>query len=579
MAGGQKTKMEELTVRRAAFWVAAAALLATMGAAQVSSALQETQNWDEGIFLAAGYSYWKTGDFRMNRDHPPLFKLLFALPLLPLDPSLPGNRQVWDSADAPDFGYRFMHQNRVPADTLLFRGRVVAILLTLVFGFVLVLWTRREFGAAPAVLALFLFAFDPNLIAHGRYVTADLIVTLFIFLAAVTWAKFLETNRYRELVVAAVMLSLALVSKYSALFLPPLLLLFYLFRWWQEGRGGRLSLKHLAFSVVIAGMICAATVGLVYGPETVRSIHGPRLTAQVDRSTPASVVLRGFGKRLGLPAHPYLVGLHQQAVHNHIGHPAYLLGRQSPRGWWYFFPVVFAVKTPTAVLLLCVACLGLALLRLVRAGPLAALGGLRAIPPRWFVLAVTPAVFFLLCMSSHINIGVRHLLPVYPFLFVLLAAAVFQGRFRRARAALLALVVAVLLAESVRIYPHYLSFFNTLAGGPGRGPEYLVDSNIDWGQDVKKLRKYLDSIGWKEPVCFCYFGRADITYYGIEYHDLPGTDDFAGREQVDCIAAISVTPLHDVYMGSTSYRWLRERTPMAKVGYSIYVYDLRKPKP
>lgn len=567
---------------RAAFWVAVAALLATMGAVQVSSALQETQTWDEGIYLAAGYSYWKTGDFRMNRDHPPLFKLLFALPLLPVNPSLPTDRQVWDSADHAGFSYQFIHQNRVPADTLLFLGRAGAILLTLVFGLVLVLWTRREFGAAPAVLALFLFAFDPNLIAHGRYVTADLTVTLFIFLTAVTWAKFLETKRTRDLVVASAMLSLALVSKFSALFLPPLLLLFYLFRWWQEGRGGRLSMKHLTLSLVIAGTICVATISVVYGPETVRSIHGPRLTALVDRSTPVSAVLRWFGKRLGLPAHPYLVGLHRQAVHDHLGHPAYLLGQQSPKGWWYYFPVVFAVKTPTAVLLLCAVCFGLALLWLVRAGPLAALKGLRAMPLRWMVLAVTPAVYFLLCMLSHINIGVRHLLPVYPFLFVLLAAVLFHGRldrFRGARAALLALVIAVQVAESVRIYPNYLAFFNTLAGGPGRGPEYLVDSNIDWGQNLKKLRKYLDSIGWKQPVCVAYFGRASMSYYGIEYQGLPATDDLAGRSQADCIAAISVTLLHDVYTGSTSFRWLRERTPMAKVGYSIYVYDLRKPKP
>ncbi|MGC9969809.1 MAG: phospholipid carrier-dependent glycosyltransferase [Bryobacteraceae bacterium] len=567
---------------RAAFWAAVAALLVTMGAVQVLSALQETQTWDEGIYLAAGYSYWKTGDYRMNREHPPLFKLLFALPLLPLNPSLPADRQVWDTADQADFSYQFMHQNRVPADTLLFLGRAGAILLTLLFGLLLVLWARREFGAAPAVLALFLFAFDPNLIAHSRYVTADLMVTLFIFLAVVTWAKFLETKRYRDLVLAAAMLSLALVSKFSALFLLPLLLLFYLLRWWQEGRGGRLSAKHLAVSLVIAGTICVATVCVVYGPETVRSIHGPRLTAVVDRSTPVSAALHWFGKRLGLPAHPYLVGLHAQAVHDHLGHPAYLMGQHSQTGWWYYFPVVFAVKTPTAVLLLCAACFGLALLWLARAGPLVALRGLRAIPLRWLVVSLTPAVYFLLSMLSHINIGIRHLLPVYPFLFVLLAAALFHkrlDRFRWARAGLLALVIAVLLAESVGIYPHYLAFFNTLAGGPGRGPEYLVDSNIDWGQDLKKLRKYLDSIRWKQPVCVAYFGRASMTYYGIEYQGLPTTDDLTGRGQVDCLAAISVTLLHDVYLGSASYRWLRERTPMAKVGYSIYVYDLRKPKP
>jgi 4-amino-4-deoxy-L-arabinose transferase-like glycosyltransferase len=475
-----------------------------------------------------------------------------------------------------------MHQNRVPAGTLLFAGRAGAILLTLLFGLLLALWTRREFGAAPAVLALFLFAFDPNLIAHGRYVTNDVLVTLFIFLAVVTWARFLETKRTRDLVLASVMLGLALVSKFSALFLLPVLLLFYLFRWWQEGRGGRLSVKHLAVSLVITGTICVAMIGVVYGPETLRWLRGPRLTMVLDPATPVSATLHRIGKRLPVPSHPYVIGLIQQAAHDHLGHPAYLLGRQSPRGWWYYFPVVFAVKTPTAVLLLSAACLGLALLWLARAGPRAALRGLRAIPLHWLVVSATPAVYFALCMLGHINLGIRYLLPVFPFLFVLLAATLFHqrlDRFRGARAALLALIIAVQVAESARIYPNYLAFFNTLAGGADHGPEYLVDSNIDWGQDLKKLRRYLDSIHWKEPICVAYFGRASMTYYGIEYQGLPVTDDLAGRSQVDCIAAISATMLHDVYIGSASFRWLRERTPMAKVGYSIYVYDLRKPKP
>ncbi|MGO9130424.1 MAG: hypothetical protein ACLQIS_11895, partial [Bryobacteraceae bacterium] len=147
------------------FWAAAALLLAAMGGAQVTSALQETETWDEGIHLAAGYSYLKTGDFRLNPEHPPLFKLLCALPLVALHPKLPLEDASWTKGDQQEFSDAFMYQNRVPARKMLFVARLVTIALTLGLGLALVLWTRRKFGAVAALGALSLYAFDPNLIA------------------------------------------------------------------------------------------------------------------------------------------------------------------------------------------------------------------------------------------------------------------------------------------------------------------------------------------------------------------------------------------------------------------------------
>lgn len=547
------------------FWAAVAALLAAMGTAQVTSALQETQTWDEAIHIAAGYSYLKTGDYRLNREHPPLFKLLCAAPLLALDPRLPLEDATWRDSDQVVFGDIFLYKNRVSPETMLFLARLPIIALTLILGLALALWTRRQFGPAAGAAALFLYAFDPNFIAHGHYVTSDLIAAAFIFLAAIAWMRFVESRRWRDLVVAGIVIGLALVSKFSAVFLLPLLVIFYWFRRWQAGSGA-LSLRHFAVSAAIAGAISVAIIALVYGPESIRCWRGPKLRQVVDTSTPVGKVLFQAGKRLGLPAHPYLVGISDLAVHDKVGHDAYLMGMQSHDGWWYYFPVVFAVKTPLSVLALLALAAGIGLRRF----------RLRAVKLRWLVLLLPPLVYFAMCMHSRINLGVRHLLPVYPFLYAAAGAALMTGK-RPVRVVSFMLMLG-LTAESVAIYPHYLAFFNAAAGGPDNGPRYLVDSNLDWGQDLKNLKAYVDR-HHIDKLCVCYFGRSSMEYYKLEYTDLPRTDELRQRAGIDCVGAISATALQDVYVGKDAYSWLRARQPMAKIGYSIYLYDLRKGSP
>jgi hypothetical protein len=256
------------------------------------------------------------------------------------------------------------------------------------------------------------------------------------------------------------------------------------------------------------------------------------------------------------------------------GHSAYLLGQVSKFGWWYYFPVVFAVKTPTAVLALVVLCLGVGVSRLARGFRSVTVAALRNLPFRWVVVALPMTVYGAILLTSRVDLGVRYLLPAYPFLFILLAAVVM----RKPKVWLIAVVMAVQLFEVVRIYPDYLAFFNTVSGGPGNGPRYLADSNIDWGQDLKKLRKYLETTAPKANVCFSYFGTASQAYYFLPSRYLPETKDVELRKNVDCVAAISVTQLVGVYSSPETFRWLRDKKPIAKVGYSMYVYDLRKGK-
>jgi hypothetical protein len=139
----------------------------------------------------------------------------------------------------------------------------------------------------------------------------------------------------------------------------------------------------------------------------------------------------------------------------------------------------------------------------------------------------------------------------------------------------LLLIPAALMAESLAVYPHYLAFFNTVAGGPGAGPRYAVDSNIDWGQDLKKLKHWMDARGTRK-ICLCYFGKALPTYYGVENAEPPQAYEHEHWKQLDCFTAVSVTPLVGVYTPRERFERLRRMQPVAKIGYSIYVYDMRK---
>ncbi len=419
-------------------------------------------------------------------------------------------------------------------------------------------------------MAAAMCAFDPNMIAHGRYVTTDFPITAFFFFSCVLWVEYLEQGGFRRLLLACAAIGLALITKYSAILLLPPLAILYAACWIRRPR--EFPIRRAAYA---AGTLIAAatvTVMIVYWPETLRCWRTtvPRISAVAVRNNPTGDALYSPGPRgCNLPAHAYLFGLNAVADHNAGGHSSYLLGMRSDKGWWYYFPVVFAVKSTMAALAAAFVLLGAALWQAWRR---------EWISPMAMGLAIPPLLYFIFSMTSGINIGMRHILPVYPFLYV--GAAALLSRLAVHKAARYAMVglVALQIGECARITPDYLAFFNELVGGPGRGPEYLVDSNIDWGQDVKKLVQWLDSHGTRRARIF-YFGNAQMRYYGVDEVGYPPALDQQGWNNVDEFCVASVTPLQGVYVPLADLAELRLHEPVAKIGWSMYVYDLRKSKP
>jgi hypothetical protein len=542
-----------------------------VGALEVRSARGETQVWDEGIHISAGYSYLTLGDYSWNVEHPPLVKIVSALPLTLMGLAAEPYGADGKRKDQVRYGIDFLYKNRRDADSILFAARSANILLTLLFAAAVAWWTRRRYGPAAALAAAALCAFDPNLMAHGRYVTTDFPVTVFFFFACVLWVEYLEAATPRRLLAAAAAIGLALITKFSAVLLLPSLAVLYVACWIRRPREFPLRRAAIAAATVLATV--AVMVAVVYWPETVHSwrTHLPAVSnTPAVRKNFALNALFHLARWLHLPSHAYLVGLNDVAAHNAGGHSGYLLGMRSETGWWYYFPVVFAVKSTIAALAAALLLLGAGLRQAWRR---------QWISPMALGLALPPLLYFVFSMTSGINIGVRHILPVYPFLYVGLAVWLTSPPNRRKGVYVLAALAALQIGECARITPDYLAFFNELAGGPGRGPEYLVDSNIDWGQDVKKLGLWLDAHAGNRRARVYYFGNAQMRYYKIDEMGFPGPLDRKGWEEIDEFCVANVTPLQGVYVPLNDLAPLRLREPVAKIGWSMYVYDLRKPKP
>jgi hypothetical protein len=520
------------------FWPAAGVLLVVMAGVQLTSALQENQTLDEGTHLVSGYSYWVKRDYRLSPEHPPLAKMLCALPLLAMRPEFPNRRELWDRADAFVLGREFLYRNRILPETLLLAGRVVTMVLSLGLGLILALWMRREFSSMAALFALALYTFDPNIIAHGRYVTTDLPVTLLFFASCLSWHGYLTSGKPWALYRTGVLAALALATKFSALLLAPAFAFLYL------TRRIKLPRRHTVLALCVVPFV---VIWATYRFDTRSISEDPVLQGKANDAR--------LVQNLPVPGYYWFRGIHLLLRYNHSRPTTYLLGNLEKGGSWLYFPVVFAVKTPVATLLI-LALAAFCARRLVLKYP---------------VLIVPPAVYFLASMLSSINIGVRHLLPIYPFLFALAGAALFHAQRDRAVRGAAVGLAGLLVLTSAAAYPHYLPFFNVAAGGPDSGPRYLLDSNLDWGQDLVNLRPWAETSGQPSPRLIAYFGGAEPFYFGFPY-DPPSTRDTNDVVKLKGMVAISAQYLFG--FKDERYAWLRKNKPVTRIGYSIYVYDL-----
>ena len=498
-------------LRQRLFSSVAISLLIILALELTLSIRRETQTWDEACHIFAGYRYWTRGDFSMNPEHPPLVKLLATLPLLPLHLNGPERKDLFskeeDFISATEFVYS---QN---AEQILFRTRMMASLLTLLLAILLFAMTREMFGKLAAFVALVLFVSEPTVLAHGALVTTDMGLSCFFLATIYAFYRYVKSPSSGRMLWVALAAGVALATKHSAVLIFPVLIMLAITELWVRRKAQRqphsaINILQLAGTLCAVGVIALVILWAFYGfhlhPRPGASAEA-RVIAYAQRlHHPLQAALISQAARWHLLPEAYLYGLADVGFTADFSH-TYLFGRVYPHGQWFYFPAAFLIKT------------SLALLVLLLVVPFAVvLRGARYRREIVF-LVIPPAFYFAVAMATGLNIGIRHILPVYPFLMILAgwtAAELIHEKRKMVYAVAFVLLFGVL--SSLRAFPVYLAYANELWGGPANTYKYLSDSNVDWGQQLKSIKQYLDSRHVKD-CWFAYF--ADVVtepkYYGV----------------------------------------------------------------
>lgn len=604
----------------------------------LSVSSQESAIFDEKAHIPAAYSYVRYGDMRLNPEHPPLLKDLAGLPLLALQPAFPLQSSEWQSGvnEQWTIGDMFINCTKPDiacndADAILFWSRLPIILLSLLLGLGIFIWTRELGGTLAGLFAVTLYAADPNVIAHNHYVTTDLGIAAFIFFAFYFFVRFLKNPNLENTIAAGIFLGLAQLTKFSAVLLFPIFGLFVIFyaltktkpatdersiarfKWQTLFR----SLLAFAGSVVV----CFILIWSLYVWNTF-NMPPEKLVAMADFSLGQknplaelahAVVVQTSGIPILKPLSEYFLGVFMVFARVASGNVHYFLGTVSNISSPWYFPVVFLLKETLPFLLLLFSAIFYALwhcgkiaaqrTRYSFTSLLASLGRAFQKKP-----AESIALFFILFYSyisitGNLTIGIRHLFPILPFLYMLVALVVFQWLRKHKNEpgtySLLSwgigILTLVIIAIPVLSYPGYLSYFNAITGGNQNGYQYVTDSNYDWGQDLKNLQVFVErhnrckagtaTLGeWRQckvtehyPVIdqirVDYFGGGSPSYYLKEKH----ISWWDKREPEPGWYAISSffyqESIHKPKpAGTPDYSWLRKFTPVSRAGDSIFIY-------
>lgn len=627
----------------------------------ITAAMEKSPTYDEPANLTAGYSYWLKNDFRLNPENGNLPQRWASLPLL-LSRSnfISTENEAWRWASEGLTAHQFLYERGNDSDSMLRQGRMMIALISAALCLLIYRCSRELFGPIGGLLSEVLAAFDPTMLAHGALVTSDIAVTFF-FLASVwsVWRMFSELTVAR-FALAAASLSGLFVAKFSAPLIVPIMsilcamkifsrdpIAIRLGRFQQKIRNKWAKTGAIIGSVALLGVVVLLAIWASFSfrfdsvsDDFTRGILNQRwdLTlAQHDSADNAIAFMRAHH----LLPEAYLYGL--AFVHAHTGdRPAFLDKQWSLVGFRSFFPRAFLYKTPLAVLFLFTMALGIGVMRWRQFGR----GSFRStwevvrraclrLAPFWALALVYGAC----ALMNNLNVGQRHLLPLYPVLFICCGACsyFFRARNRLIGTSMIAVLLLWQTVESIAIRPNYLAYFNQLAGGPSHGGEHLVDSSIDWGQDLPALKNWLDEHGQvtaNKRVYLAYFGSADPAWYGIHATPLPrdpSSNQSTGfANGIYCISATTLQQVYSIAIGrwaqpyenayqnalaemaqhrknipdgvtragfreiESGNQWrekvkafeelrfarlcaaLRKREPIAKVGYSIFVYCLSK---
>jgi hypothetical protein len=573
-----------------AFW-----MLVWMASWMTYEAWLESATMDEAAHIPAGYSYIIKKDMRLNPEHPPLVKDLAGLSIAAFvrNVNFPEKLNSWKENvnDQWSFGFDFLYRSQNDADALVFAARIPAIALTIILGMVIYFWARELFGAGWALLPLALFSFSPNFVAHGKLVTTDIAATLGVILALYTFNRYLASPTRKNFFIADLSLGIGLLLKFTVTLIVPILGILAFLKMLKE-KNLVWIMRYLGIGVMALLIVWFVYAWHVWNYPQERQLRDARHILTSYGIAP----LKNFdfwliNQPILRPLGQYLLGLLMNMQRAAGGNTTYFMGEVSAAGWRTYFPIVYNLKEPLPILIL------------IYLGLLIGIKGWwekRQINLPMFGMVLFVILYWSFSIVSHLNIGVRHIFPTLPLIYLLITAPIKQTfssltpgnstekssafninlsmELKRiaAWAGFLTLMLWLFI-EFLLWAPWHLAYFNEIAGGPPNAYRYVVDSNLDWGQSLKELRDFV--IKQNIPkIKVDYFGGGDAKYYLGERFE-PLTASMGPQKGWLAISATFLqgergrpAPGFDQPYGR--YRWLDPYEPIAKIGYSIFVYRI-----
>jgi tetratricopeptide (TPR) repeat protein len=480
-------------------------------------AAHQAQTPDEANHILSGVRSWKFGDFGTNPEHPPLAKLVAALPLLryPCPPLQPYT--YYFKSENFKTGAEFLYSH--DADFMLLRARMLVSVFSLGLAIIVLQAGTEMFCSRVGILALALYVFDPNLLAHGSLVTTDMAVTCLYFGSTYAFYRWCVKRTFGRLAFVGAVAGLTLAAKHSGLFVIPMLSLLAVIEMVcsrYHDKPNRLFSKamNMTAGLVLIITIAFGTLWGVYGFRYTSRPNGmtmfPSLGEYITKlQNPIVSAAISVASTWHIMPEAYLYGIADIASAMKRD-PMYLFGQDFATGHWFYFPAVFAIKTTLGMLGLLAIALFLRGLRQSQYS--------RAI----CFLVIPPSLYFCACLCSAMNLGVRHILPIYPFLHVLAAATASMLIQKGGAQKVIAIILLTAhIVSSILSFPHYIPYANEASGGDSNTFRLLSDSNSDWGQGLREVKQYLEMNGIRD-CWFAHYGmNVNPSYYNIPCRPLP----------------------------------------------------------
>jgi tetratricopeptide (TPR) repeat protein len=556
-------------------------LLAVLEAQLLFSVHNNSQTFDETAHIYSGYTYWKTGDFGVNPEHPPLEKLVDSISLLPTGIKDPQPPPMFFRGASVIGGLQLLYSN--DADALLFRARAMATIFTLTCAILVFLAASEMFGVGAGLLSLLIFVFEPNILANGALVDTDIGATCFVFATVYAFYRYCKNPTLLRLAVCCLAAGLALAAKHSTVLLLPIFIILAVYeiaRRRSPETGATESRTHqslrllgvMALVMIVAVTILWSFYGFRYAarPGNAQLIPTTADYLHTAEKYPYEASVIAFMEHHRLMPEAYLFGMTDIVMISRTGRPTFLLGHNYAVGKWFYFPTIFVIKSTIGFLIL------LALTFAAR--PL-----WRREDRRELVFLIAPPLLWLaVSLTSKLDLGLRHILPMFPFLIVLTGAVAWTLiRKSRAWAAVAVALLVFHMASSLHAYPNYLPYSNEAFGGPSNTYRVLSDANVGWEGGLKTLAAYLKDHHITQ--CWLAFdGPNNPDYYHIPCKPLPSMFTIrTGRSQV-----VPQQLEGPVFLGSQTltgfdygpdelnpFQQFVNRRPVAVIGGEILEYD------